>query len=65
MHHSFIVPGIVDKDVMYKQAHERADKKLETTKVHHHSEGRACTRECTIIKGGRQDEGMILDDNNS
>jgi len=36
-HHVFVVPGIVDPDVVRAQAQRALDKKGESTYIHHHS----------------------------
>lgn len=59
-HHSYVVPGIVDKAVCMKQAERRRDQDGETTIVHDHpyesaaKPGRehGCSTHCMIIEPG-------------
>jgi hypothetical protein len=41
-HHVFVVPGVVDGDVVAEQARKKADKLGESSYVHHHKADVVC-----------------------
>jgi len=61
-HHSYMIPGITDNQVLAEQAERRRDKKRETTILHaHRSDTSSCNENCRIFEPGYETRSIAVE----